>query len=303
MRRLRSNTLFTAALLGVLASSLAAQPQAPEADTDAERGGWMGLYIRTVDRDDIEALDLDQDVQGVVVSGIDDEGPAAEAGIEPGDVITEFDGRRVRNRRDFMRQLERRRQGERVELTVIRDAAEKSFDFVLGERPRELERRYAPLGLLGNTRGLARSLSFGGAALGVRTLELENADLAEYFGADAGEGVLVTDVVEDSGAQAAGIQGGDIILSIEDQSVSSIEDLREALSAYEVGDEVEVRLRRQRRDQSVKVELTESTSLAFSRLNVPSRTWVVGDDAGDLRREVRELKRELRRLEREIRRR
>lgn len=304
MRRLRSNALLTAALLGVLASSLAAQQQAPEADTDAGRGGWMGLYIRTVDRDDIEALDLDRDVRGVVVSGIDDEGPAAEAGIEPGDVITEFDGRRVRNRRDFMRQLERRRQGERVELTVIRDAAEKSFDFVLGERPRELDRRDAPLGLLGNTHGgLARSLSLGGAALGVRTLEIENAELAEYFGANPGEGVLVTDVVEDSGAQAAGIQGGDIILSIEDQSVSSIEDLREALSDYEVGDEVEVHLRRQRRDQSVKVELTESTALAFSRLSIPSRTWVVGDDVVDLRREVRELKRELQRLEREIRRR
>jgi membrane-associated protease RseP (regulator of RpoE activity) len=190
-----------------------------------------------------------------------------------------------------------------VQLKVIRDAAEKSFDFVLGERPRELEGRFAPRALLGNARGGAlRSFSLGGPALGVRTLELENAALAEYFGAEPGEGVLVTDVVEDSGAEAAGIQGGDVILAIGQQSISSVDDLREVLSEYDAGDEVEVSLRRKQRDQTVKVELSES-ALSFSGLGLPSHAWVGGDDVGDLRREVRELKRDLQRLEREMRRR
>lgn len=306
MRRLRSELLLTVAALAALASSVAASAQDP--DPAVGGGGWMGLYIRTVDRDDIEALDLDSKLRGVVVSGIDDEGPAAKAGIEPGDVITRFDGRSVENRRDFMRLLDRRAPGEEISLTVLRNNDEETVNFRLGERPRELEDRDAPLArLFGNLggHGTARALAVGGPVLGVQTVELDNAALAEYFGAEPGRGILVTDIIEDSGAEAAGLRGGDVILGIADEDVGSVDELRAALADYDEGDEVDVRIRRQKKDQTLRVELG-SADLTYSSLRVPrvpSRTWVVGDDVGDLRRELRELKRDLQRLEREMRRR
>lgn len=305
--RLRSKALLAVTLVGILATNVAGQ--APEPMEDITGGGWMGLYIRTVDRDDVEALDLDPSARGVVVSGIDDEGPASEAGIEPGDVITGFDGREIRNRRDFMRQLERRAPGDKVSLQVLRDSGEETYDFTLGERPRELTGRRAPrVRSFGSSpRGRTGvTLSFGGPTLGVHTLELKNPALAEYFGVGAQEGVLVTDVIEDSGADAAGIRGGDVILAVDGESVANVGELREILADYAEGEEVQVQVRRQKRDETLRVELSEPSPMAFSGLNiprVPSRTFSIGDDMGDLRREIRDLKRDIQRLEREMRRR
>lgn len=307
MRGLRSKALLTVAVLGMLTAGVAAQEREP-GSTEVSGDGWMGLYIRTVDRDDIDALDLDRNVRGVVVSGIDDEGPAARAGIEPGDVITAFDGRAVENRRDFMRELERRSPGDVVRLTVLRDSGEKRVEFELQERPRELDRRRGPwTGILGNpTRpGRVRALSFGGPTLGVHTLELGNAAFAAYFGVEPGEGVLVTEVIEESGAAKAGIEGGDVILAVGERKVADVDALREALADYEEGDEVEISIRRKKRDRKVRVELGEPNALSFSGLTAPRAPvrGFVGDDLGDLRREIRELKRDLQRLEREMRRR
>ena len=308
MRRLRSKALLTVAILGVLTASVAAQDRDP-APAEISSDGWMGLYIRTIDREDLEALDLDRGIRGVVVSGIDDEGPAAKAGIEPGDVITAFDGSAVRNRRDFMRQLERRAPGDVVRLSVLRDSGEKNLEFELEARPSELEERRAPLAPMFRSTprpGSVRPLSFGGPALGVQTLELTNAALADYFGVQPGRGILVTEVIEESGAAKAGIEGGDVILAVGDREVDGIETLREALSEFREGDEVEVRVRRKKRDRTVKVELSEPSILSYSGLGMtrlPSRAFLGGDDLGDLRREIRDLKRDLQRLEREMRRR
>jgi len=303
VRRLRSKVLLALGSLGVLVSVSAAQSANP--DREFSGGGWMGLYIRTVDHDDIEALNLNRNVRGVVVSGVDDEGPAAKARIEPGDVITEFDGRRVDNRRDFMVQLDSRAPGDKVNLKVIRDSGEKSLSFELSERPRELEGRASPTArLLYDTRRATSALA--GPTLGVHTLDLTNPALAEYFGVDARGGVLVTDVIADSGAEAAGIQGGDVILAIEDQTVHRVEHVQEALAEHEPGDRIAVRIRRKKNDQTVEVELGEPSVISFSGLNIPRvpyRSGIVGDDVSDLRREVRELKRDLQRLEREMRRR
>jgi serine protease Do len=258
---------------------------------------WMGLYIRDVDADDVEALGLERRVRGVVVSGIDDEGPAARAGVVPGDVITKFDGRAVGDRGEFMRQLGHRQPGENVRITVVRDSGPETYEFELEPRPRELQ-RFAPYDMRFDTRrGIAPVFRPGGAQLGVYIHDLEDADLAAYFGVDPGKGVLVTGVVDDSRNPEGGVQGGDIILAIDEEPVESTVSLRAVLAAYDVGDEVSVRVRRKNRERTVKVALTES-SLSMSTLRVPG--VMMRDDVGDLRRELRDIRREIRRLEREI---
>ncbi|UCE01958.1 MAG: PDZ domain-containing protein [Candidatus Latescibacterota bacterium] len=266
-----------------------------------EEGGsaWMGLYIRDLDSDDVESLGLERRLRGVVVSGVDDEGPAARAGIAPGDVITKFDGRSVRNGREFMRQLRSREPGESVRITVVRDSGPESYEFALEPRPRELE-RFRPYEFSIDAPGrLGRALQSLGVQLGVQTQDLDDPDLASYFGVEAGHGVLVTSVVKESGAEKAGIQGGDVIVSVDEESVENSLGLRTILAQHEVGDEVSVRLRRKNRERTVLVELTESL-VTLSTLRLPGAPNLMRDEVGELRREIRDIRRELRRLEREL---
>ena len=82
-------------------------------------------------------------------------------------------------------------------------------------------------------------------------------DLGRYFGTD--EGALVMQVFEDSAAEEAGIQVGDVITAVVGKSVDSPSELREELEDYEEGDEVTVTLLRDQREQSVEVELQGSS--------------------------------------------
>lgn len=278
-------------------ASLSAQPAETPGDA------WMGLYIRSVDSEDIEALDLEAGVRGVVVTAVDDDGPAARAGVEPGDVVTQFDGKNVFSRSDFTSLLAEHTVGDQVELVVTRSGKEKRFSFKLKERPAGRDplrfatpRRIVPSDPL-------RAIWRGGPQLGIRTLDLESDALAAYFGLKAGEGVLVTGVVEHSGAERAGIEPGDVIVAVQDRPVANTADIRLAVGDLETGDEVEVRLRRQNRRQTVTVELGESVTISDFNMPLPNGSWRLQNDVGDLRREMDELRQELRRLERQLQRR
>jgi len=154
-----------------------------------------------------------------------------------------------------------------------------------------------------------RIFDFGGPQLGIETLDLESDDLASYFGVKAGDGVLVTGLLPDSGAEEAGIKAGDVILKLEQEEVGTTEALREALSEFEAGHEVHVTLLRDKKQQELTVELTQGNSTQLlSRYGIVAprvpRSFGRGlnDDMGDVRQELRQLRRELGEMQREIRR-
>ena len=276
---------------------LEAQPDSASAPT-----AWLGVYLRDVDRADIQALDLDEDVRGVMVSGIDDEGPGAKAGIEPGDVVTQFDGKPVQDRADFMQKLSAHAPGDRVKLSGVRDRKERTFTVVLGSRPLGTDPDDYAIDGPAAGRQLLRRLSVGGPTLGVRTLDLETEELAAYFGVGAQGGVLVTGLVEGSGAEKAGVQPGDVLLAVDDRPVRSTADIRAALRDHQGGDSVNVRLKRKDAERSLAVELGEGMEVSRLGMPMPDRTWRFDDDLGELRRELEDLKRDVRRLERDLRR-
>ena len=88
-RMLKTALLPALASLAFVVARGAAQTPVPEAGDETPHT-WLGLYIRNLDGDDAKALDLETGTEGVVVSGVDDEGPAARAGLEPGDVVTQL---------------------------------------------------------------------------------------------------------------------------------------------------------------------------------------------------------------------
>ena len=79
-----------------------------------------------------------QNGEGAQVGDATAGGPAAEAGVQPGDVITEVDGDEVRGPEDVAQAIEDDKPGDRVELKVQRGGSEQTVQVTLGQRPEQL---------------------------------------------------------------------------------------------------------------------------------------------------------------------
>ena len=101
-----------------------------------------------------------------------------------------------------------------------------------------------------------------GAHLGVNVHSLDE-KLGRYFGAD--QGVLVLGVNEDTAAEEAGLQTGDVILSVDGDEVGSTTGLHEVLADFEPGDEVELVYMRDKQQKTATVELGESPNVFMVR--------------------------------------
>ena len=249
--------------------------QAPEARRDARmmwldgRGSSIGVRIQEADKG------------GVLIDEVDDDSPAAKAGLRRGDVVVEFDGERVRGARHFSRLVQETPEGRTVKATIVRDGARQTVDITptTGERfgwsgdhimafpdiEREIER---------SLETLPRNFSFdfdwdagmmaGGARarLGARLQPL-TAQLAEYFGAK--EGVLVSSVDADSPAAKAGLKAGDVITSVNGRSVNETRDVTQELRTADEARELEIGVLRDRKPLTLKAQIPERRSRRVTR--------------------------------------
>jgi serine protease Do len=178
---------------------------------------------------------------GVKVDEVEPNTAAEKAGVKAGDLITMFDGERVRSGRQFARLVQETPPGRTVRMTVSRDGQQKDLQItpdsgrrggVMGVM-RDGDRLREQLGDLSN-RLPPFNFNFDfdlpelgpGRRLGVSVLELTD-QLASYFGVR--RGVLVTAVTEGSPASRAGLKAGDVITSINGDRVESRDDLVRAL--------------------------------------------------------------------------
>ena len=175
---------------------------------------------------------------GVKVDEVDPDSAAEKAGVKAGDLITMFDGERVRSGRQFARLVQETPPGRTVRMTVSRDGQQKDLQITpdSGRRGgagvqgvmRDGDRLRDQLGDLSNRFNFnfdLRELG-SGRRLGVSVLELTD-QLASYFGVR--RGVLVTAVTEGSPASRAGLKAGDVITSVNGARVESRDDLVRAL--------------------------------------------------------------------------
>jgi serine protease Do len=195
------------------------------------RRGWLGVRIQTVTPEIAEGLGLDEP-RGALVASVTPEGPAAEAGIEPGDVVVQFDGREVEEMRELPRIVAETRVGKEVNLQVWRSGEIETLQVTLGELEAAEEQ-----GLLASG-----SEEEGGAPstqsldeLGL-TLAPVSPELREQYGIDESvEGVVITEVAGGSAAEEKGLMPGEVILEVgqepvatPDEVVARIDDAREA---------------------------------------------------------------------------
>lgn len=217
----------------------------------AGRGAEIGVRI------------TDRTEGGVVVEDVQPDSPAEKAGIKRSDVITDFDGERVRSARQFERLVRETPPGRRVKATITREGQRRDVEITPsegrdaamifdGDRMRER---------LGDLAGRFPDLNFNfdfdmpgslsGRRLGVTVDELSH-QLAEYFGTK--DGVLVTNVIEGSAAARAGLKAGDVITSINGSRVASREDLMRGLREA-TSEDVTIGIVRDRKESSLKATI------------------------------------------------
>ncbi|MEC9400931.1 MAG: Do family serine endopeptidase, partial [Pseudomonadota bacterium] len=94
------------------------------------RRGWLGVRIQEVTDEIADSLAMDK-AMGALVAGVTDDGPAAKAKIEPGDVIIKFDGKDVDTMRELPRMVAETEIGKEVEVTVLRKGEEVAISVIL----------------------------------------------------------------------------------------------------------------------------------------------------------------------------
>lgn len=96
--------------------------------------GWLGITGQNLTPPLAESLGIPFH-QGIVVSGVLDQGPAASAGLKPGDVITSIDNTAVNNSPQMLALIAGKKPGSTIEVTVLRDGKTSTVDATVGERP------------------------------------------------------------------------------------------------------------------------------------------------------------------------
>ncbi|MGM0831546.1 MAG: DegQ family serine endoprotease [Pseudomonadota bacterium] len=171
--------------------------------------GWLGVMIQPVSRDLAESFGMEEAI-GALIADLDPEGPAAQGGLQAGDVIIEVNGEEVDRSSTLPRLIGRVAPGSDVELTLMRDGEEVTETVELGSWP-DSEADHSN-----------SSSSNNQVRLGVAVVEIDEA-LRERLNISGG--VEVRQVDPDSVAAQAGLRVGDILVSIDHRSVSSADEL------------------------------------------------------------------------------
>jgi len=102
------------------------------------RRGWLGVRIQQVTDELAESLSLGS-ARGALVAGVDDKGPAKPGGIEPGDVVTKFDGHAIKEMRDLPRIVADTPVGKEVDVVVVRKGKEETHKVTIGRLNEEVK--------------------------------------------------------------------------------------------------------------------------------------------------------------------
>ena len=241
------------------------------------RGSSIGVSIRDLDADESAKAKLGQP-GGVAIEDVDENSPAAKAGLREGDVIVEFDGERVRSARHFARLVQETAEGRTVKATVVRDGSRQTLDVIpesgagrwsgdLAHLPNMADdiHREVEKGMRSLPRDFAFDFNWDAefpsatvwprGRLGARLSPLTD-QLAEYFGAKGG--VLVSSVDSESMAAKAGLKAGDVVTAVNGRSVDTPRDVAEELREADPGTEITIAVLRDKKALTLKAQMPEA---------------------------------------------
>jgi serine protease Do len=248
-------------------------------------GSYLGIEPQDVTKDNFGKFGLSS-VRGVAVEKVVENSPAAQAGLQAGDVIVRFNGEEIESARKLSRLVAEVAPDHQVKLTVLRNGSEQEFTATMGKRetpaifngnfkmenmpnlpvmpkmPKMPEGQIMPnvqvfppdaKGDAFIWKGDGESGFYFGSnrQIGASVSSLGK-QLGEYFGVPEGRGLLVNNVRENSPAAKAGLKAGDVIVEVEGKEIKNNADLIRALNEKKEGD-VRLTIIRDRNRQTIQV--------------------------------------------------
>ncbi len=199
-------------------------------DSGAVTRGWLGVTIQDL-KGDLAAYYGLKDKSGVMVASVVPGDPADRAGIQPKDIITEIDGKKVTTSRDLTALAAKLGVGDTARVTVLRDGRQKDLDLKVGKRP---------LTMAAASDQMQKEKEDG---YGFQVTEL-TPEMAQRYNIKETTGVIVVEVEPNSKAQAAGIQPGDLVIEVNRKNVTSVKDFMKLVDYYKKGDGIKLLVKR-----------------------------------------------------------
>lgn len=181
--------------------------------------GFLGVGIQELDGPLAQALGMTKK-KGALVTNILPGQAAEKAGLQQGDVILEFDGSPLKDVRHLQRRVARTPVGTKVRIKILRQGKVRTVTAVVGQYAQEVvarreeSREPPPKEILG------------------LTLEELTPETVEKFKLDVEKGVVVTEVTQGTSAARAGVRPGDLVAEVDQKSVKTLEEIRQALKGW-----------------------------------------------------------------------
>ncbi|HEY7502081.1 MAG TPA: trypsin-like peptidase domain-containing protein [Vicinamibacterales bacterium] len=204
----------------------------PQLRTGKVTRGVIGVNVRTyaLTKGDADAFGLPS-TNGAVITSVTADQPAAKAGLKPGDVVTEFNGRPVVDSDTLVSMVVGTKPGTTVPLTIYRDRERKSMNITIGELDLEAEQGGRPT--RPDTDTEPTSTDFG------MVIEPMTPDIARELELPRGRGgAIVSSVSRSSPAFNAGVLQNDVILEVNRVPVSNVAQITRELQRAQAGSTV-----------------------------------------------------------------
>jgi serine protease Do len=193
--------------------------------------GWLGVLIQDVTRELAESFGMKKP-QGALVSKVLPNSPAEQAGIEVGDIITEFGGYTIDLSSDLPPLVGNTKVDESVPIRVLRAGKTERLEVKIGRLPEDEELQLAVESKSGSTTDKRLNLAVRDPSNDERTK------------LGLGDHGMIVDKVEAGPAQDAGILAGDVILSINNTKITSNEQFKRIVDGLPAGKSVPILIQR-----------------------------------------------------------
>jgi serine protease Do len=212
------------------------------------RRGWIGANVQDLTPDLAEGFNVES-VAGALAGNITPGGPAALAGLAPGDIVTSIDGQAVANARVMQKRIAESPMGKVLAFGILRKGAPQSIDVRVARRMGKPE-----------SRAEVSARSVAGALLGLKVEALSSETRRKLGFGSAVEGVVVSAVALGSPAAEAGVKPGDVILEAGQRRVRNPDELKAQIAA----------VKREQRP-SVLIALHRAGEMVFKALRFQDR--------------------------------